>query len=181
MAWLISSHYLCFCQACGIYTVACFECDTLACVCGRRYFYESGEQCNTCDNASNTHRQSLMFHEGYAIAFANVPYLLPRNPMIESKHKLAYCPVCHRYTVVCATCNNNCCNGGASCEDCKEAYRHDAAYSEGKEIKFSNAQNLERYVESSPPLPNHRIVPARYTKSPRPFRYLKTHPERLTS
>lgn len=48
--------------------------------------------------------------------------------MIKSKHILSYCQLCRSDIVRCATCHNNCCNGGygqvngENCTDCPDAY-----------------------------------------------------------
>ena len=63
---------------------------------------------------------------------------------IQSKHKLSYCDHCESKMVVCATCGNNCCNGGSGeingveCLDCLEAYKHQDLFFEGVvAIEFS--------------------------------------------
>jgi len=62
--------------------------------------------------------------------------------MIHSRHTLSHCNLCERDMVLCASCGNNCCNGGSgvstgedgrpivvSCPDtCSEAYAHQDAY-----------------------------------------------------
>lgn len=53
---------------------------------------------------------------------------------IQSRHTLAHCAQCECDMVRCATCDNNCCNGGygevngEKCPDCPEAYDHQEAY-----------------------------------------------------
>lgn len=47
---------------------------------------------------------------------------------IRTKHFVCYCNLCEADMVVCATCGNNCCNGGygevdgKQCHDCPNAY-----------------------------------------------------------
>lgn len=54
--------------------------------------------------------------------------------MITTKHKLSYCNLCQTEMIKCATCGNNCCNGGSgevngeTCKDCDDAYNIQNAY-----------------------------------------------------
>lgn len=64
---------------------------------------------------------------------------------IHSKHTLAYCNLCETEIVLCATCNNNCCNGvfgkvkGVQCIDCPEAYDHQEAYwKDNASVRFAH-------------------------------------------
>lgn len=54
--------------------------------------------------------------------------------MIETKHLLSRCELCDTDMIICATCGNNCCNGGYGkingepCKDCPDAYDVQDAY-----------------------------------------------------
>lgn len=73
--------------------------------------------------------------------------------MIQSKHKLSYCALCETEMVICATCNNKCCNGsngkivkGIDC-DCQEAYEHQTIYYENtSNIEFSETIKSESFI-----------------------------------
>ena len=71
--------------------------------------------------------------------------------MIHSKHTLSFCVGCDTNMVLCATCGNNCCNGGSgtvngeTCRDCDEAYEHQDAY--GKDpnsVRFAKDESQAR-------------------------------------
>ena len=53
---------------------------------------------------------------------------------MKTKHHLSYCDTCCDYMVICATCGNNCCNGGSGkingdkCPDCDDAYEVQSLY-----------------------------------------------------
>jgi len=61
-----------------------------------------------------------------------------RPTALVSKHILSYCDLCQSKIVICASCGNNCCNGGSGqvpvggimvpCGDCDEAYEHQEKY-----------------------------------------------------
>ena len=63
--------------------------------------------------------------------------------MIKSKHSVAFCELCDTNMVICATCGNNCCNGGSgqvdgkTCPDCDEAYEHQKIMWDNGDIEFS--------------------------------------------
>lgn len=75
--------------------------------------------------------------------------------MLESRHTIGYCSWCQHERVLCAVCDNNCCNGtygpraGKSisqieigddghCKSCREAYDHqDIHFKDPKTIKFA--------------------------------------------
>lgn len=68
---------------------------------------------------------------------------------MNSKHILTHCNLCEEDTVVCATCGNNCCNGGygevngQKCPDCPEAYDHqDVVRKDPDSIRFSLDERL---------------------------------------
>ena len=64
--------------------------------------------------------------------------------MINSRHTLSYCSLCDTEMVICADCNNNCCNGGTGKVNgencgCKEAYAHQDEYWKDKNsVTFEN-------------------------------------------
>lgn len=64
--------------------------------------------------------------------------------MLKTKHFLGYCELCETEMVVCATCNNNCCNGmyggepGNWCLDCPDAYQvQDLHFKKLCEVEFA--------------------------------------------
>lgn len=70
--------------------------------------------------------------------------------MIYSRHTLSHCNLCETDMVICADCDNNCCNGGTGEVNgkrcgCKEAYEHQDVLFEGrKSIKFAkNTKNAD--------------------------------------
>lgn len=70
--------------------------------------------------------------------------------MIKSNHTLSYCPQCETEIVKCATCNNNCCNGGfgtvngETCTDCDDAYAIQTIYWEdNSSVEFAKTEDLE--------------------------------------
>lgn len=67
---------------------------------------------------------------------------------IQSKHILSYCGLCQCEMVICAVCENNCCNGstrevnGKKC-GCEEAYAH-------QDVLWHNPENIEFEMKSYP-------------------------------
>lgn len=78
--------------------------------------------------------------------------------MIKSKHTLSYCALCESEIVKCATCNNNCCNGGygkangsgpggngPDCPDCPNAYdMQDLYWKDASAVEFAKIDDLEK-------------------------------------
>jgi hypothetical protein len=64
---------------------------------------------------------------------------------VKTKHKLSHCELCDTDMVICATCGNNCCNGGygtvdgVECTDCPEAYHfQEMFWKDPNSVKFES-------------------------------------------